>query len=155
MAEPADEVGEIEELNWDYSIRIPKEHHVAESRDGYWSGGPHELVAWRNAMELAKATYAAAKTWPTEERYGLTRQLRRAAVSVPANIAEGHGRFGRREFLHHLSIASGSLREVETLLEIARDAEYLSDADFSKLMTLCETTRRPLRGLFGYLKGKT
>ncbi|MCO5220867.1 MAG: four helix bundle protein [Thermomicrobiales bacterium] len=105
-------------------------------------------------MELTKAVYSSTKSWPADERYSLTSQVRRSVVSVPANIAEGHGRSGDREFLHHLSIASGSLREVETLLEVARDAEYLQDVQFGELMVMCEQTRRPLRGLIAYLRGK-
>ena len=137
----------------EFVSNLPQEHLVAETRDGYWSGGPRDLACWRNAMDLVKAVYAVTKQWPADERFGLTSQVRRASVSVPANIAEGHGRFSKREFLHHLSIASGSLREVETLLEVARDAEFLTDLEFSQLMTRAEQTRRPLKGLFGYLRG--
>ena len=115
---------------------------------------PRDIVAWRNAMELAKRIYVVTKDWPLEDRYGLTSQVRRSAVSVPANIAEGHGRASIREFLHHLSIANGSLREVETLLEIAWSANYLPETSFAALMVQCDQTRRPLRGLYGYLKGK-
>jgi four helix bundle protein len=138
--------------SWEESS-VPAEHLIEEPRDGYWSGGPRDLACWRNAMELVKSVYAVTKNWPPEERYDLTSQTRRAAVSVPANIAEGHGRFSKREFLHHLSIASGSLREVETLLEIARDAQYLPEGEWSRLVVQVEQTRRPLKGLFGYLRG--
>lgn len=127
---------------------------VSENSAAYHTGGPRDLVVWRNAMELTKRVYAETKHWPPEERYDLTSQVRRAAVSVPANIAEGHGRASRREFLHHLSIANGSLREVETLLEIARDATYLPEDAFAMLTAQCDQTRRPLRGLYGYLRDK-
>jgi four helix bundle protein len=136
--------------DWDDVSSFPQDHLISEIRDGYWSGGPRDLACWRNAMELVKTICAVTKAWPSDERYGLTSQVRRASVSVPANIAESHGRFGKRAFLHHLSIGSGSLREVETLLEVARDAEFLSDLDFSRLMTKVDQTRRPLKGLFGY-----
>ena len=71
-------------------------------------------------MELVQEVYDITKRFPKHEMYGLTSQLRRAAVSVPSNIAEGHSRSGAREFLHRLSIAHGSLSEVETQIEIAR-----------------------------------
>lgn len=138
---------------WDESMILPEEHVIAESRDGYWSGGPRDLACWRNAMDLVRDVYTATKAWPIDERYALTNQIRRSAVSVPANIAEGHGRFSKKEFLHHLSIASGSLREVETLLEVAKDAGYISESEFLEFMIQAERARRPLRGLFGYLQG--
>jgi four helix bundle protein len=80
-----------------------------------------DLTAWQRAMDLVEAVYRATQSWPREELYGLTNQARRAAVSVPANIAEGKGRFGPAEFLHHLSMATGSLHETEThLLKLPR-----------------------------------
>ena len=66
-----------------------------------------DLIVWQKAMDLRVAVYEATRSWPREEALGLTAQARRAAVSVPANIDEGHGRTGAREFLHHLSIAHG------------------------------------------------
>src|SRR5215218_5360990 len=134
------------------SVCLPEQFKIEEGRPGYDSGGPRDLIAWRMAMNLVKAVYVDSRSWPSEERFALTSQVRRSAVSVPANIAEGHGRSGDREFLHHLSIASGSLRELETLLEVARDAEYISDYRFAALMVMCEQTRRPLRGLIAYLR---
>lgn len=77
------------------------------------------LNAWKEAIELVDVVYAATASFPAEERYGLINQLQRAAVSVPANIAEGFARTGTRELLHFLSIASGSLSELDTLIEIA------------------------------------
>ena len=133
---------------------IPRQFKVGENRAEYVSGGPRELIAWRMAMSLTKAVYADNRSWPSDERFSLTSQVRRSAVSVPANIAEGHGRSGDREFLHHLSIASGSLRELETLLEVARDVEYIRESQFASLIVMCEQTRRPLRGLIAYLRGK-
>lgn len=143
--------------DFDYSaefLEIPGSFKISETGPAYLSGGPRDLVAWRNAMELVKKIYVITKSWPNDERYGLTSQIRRSAVSVPANIAEGHGRAGVREFLNHLSMAMGSLREVETLLEVAWGADYISEEVFAELMTQCDQTRRPLRGLYGYLKGK-
>jgi four helix bundle protein len=85
-----------------------------------------ELVAWQKAMDLVQDVYLATKAFPKEEKYGLTTQMQRAAVSIPSNIAEGQGRSGRGEFRHHLSIAHGSLRELETQLVIALRLGYLS-----------------------------
>jgi four helix bundle protein len=76
-------------------------------------------VAWQKAMELSKAVYQVTRSFPPDERFGLTNQLRRAAVSVPSNIAEGRGRLSQREFLQFLGIARGSALEVETQLELA------------------------------------
>jgi four helix bundle protein len=77
-----------------------------------------DLTAWQKAMDLVEAVYRATQQWPRDELYGLTNQARRAAVSVPANIAEGKARFGPSEFFHRLSIALGSLHETETHLLI-------------------------------------
>ncbi len=78
-----------------------------------------ELKVWQHAMELAKEIYRLTADFPKEEIYGLTSQLRRAAVSVPANIAEGSGRESDREFSRFLSMASGSCAELETLVELS------------------------------------
>ena len=87
----------------------------------------HRLVAWKEAMALVRVVYEATRAFPAEETYGLTAQLRRAAVSVPSNVAEGAGRDGHKEFLRFLSIARGSLSEVETQLLIAADLGYLPE----------------------------
>ena len=78
-----------------------------------------DLIAWQKGVDLVEGIYRATQSWPREETYSLTDQVRRAAVSVPANIAEGHGRHSTKEFLQHLGIASGSLCEAETHLVIA------------------------------------
>ena len=78
-------------------------------------GKPHEqLDAWKFSMELTKAVYQMTATFPAEERYGLSQQMRRAAVSIPSNIAEGAGRNGAKEFLNFIGISRGSLAELET-----------------------------------------
>ncbi len=78
-----------------------------------------DLEAWQKGMELVEGLYRLSADFPGEEKFGLTSQLRRAVVSVPANIAEGYGRSHRGDYLHHLSIARGSLAEAETLLTLA------------------------------------
>jgi four helix bundle protein len=87
------------------------------------------LKAWQEAIELVDAIYLATATFPADERFGLTSQLRRAAVSVPANIAEGFARTGTRELLHFLSIASGSLSELDTLIEIAGRQQLIANTE--------------------------
>jgi four helix bundle protein len=84
-----------------------------------------DLIAWRTSMELLVEGYRVARQLPDVERYGLAAQLRRAAVSIPANIAEGFGRSARGDYLRHLSIATGSLRELQTHLEAITLLEYL------------------------------
>ena len=79
-------------------------------------------------MEIATECYAMAKQLPKDELFGLTSQIRRAAASIPANIAEGYGRYSRKETIRYLNIANGSLTELDTHLELARRAGYLSDA---------------------------
>jgi len=85
-----------------------------------------DLEVWQQAMELVTQVYRCTQRFPREEVYGLTNQVRRAAVSVPSNIAEGQGRRTTREFLHHLSIARGSLAEVDTQVEIAERLGFLT-----------------------------
>jgi len=81
---------------------------------------PHEqLEAWKISMELAKTVYQMTATFPAEERYGLSQQMRRAAVSIPSNIAEGAGRNGPKEYLHFIGVARGSLAELETQMQLA------------------------------------
>ena len=83
-------------------------------------GKPHErLEAWKFSMELAKAVYQMTAEFPIEERYGLSQQMRRAAVSIPSNLAEGAGRNGEKEYLHFIGISRGSLAELETQMQLA------------------------------------
>jgi four helix bundle protein len=86
-----------------------------------------DLIAWQASMQLLVESYRVAAQLPDIERYGLASQLRRSAVSIPANIAEGFGRSARGDYLRHLSIASGSLRELQTLLEAVTLLRYLDE----------------------------
>ncbi|WP_027138109.1 four helix bundle protein [Gaetbulibacter saemankumensis] len=86
-----------------------------------------DLKVWLESMDLVVAVYRVTDSFPSSEIYGLTSQLRRAAVSVPSNIAEGAGRKGSKEFVRFLYIALGSLSEIETQIEIAFRLEYMSD----------------------------
>ena len=87
------------------------------------------LKAWQQAMDLVESVYAATSTFPAHEQFGLTSQMRRAAVSVPANVAEGFARNGSKELLHFLGIASGSLSELDTLVELAGRLNYFEQAE--------------------------
>ncbi len=109
--------------------------------------GYRELIVWQRAMDSVESIYLATRDWPREEVYGLTGQARRAAVAVPANIAEGHGRTGPKEFLHHLSIANGSLHEVETHLLIAKRLRYVDESSCEALLAQTAEVGRLLQGL--------
>ena len=85
-----------------------------------------ELIVWQKAMDFAESVYAVQRTFPSEERFGLCDQLRRAVVSIPSNIAEGRGRDSAKDFAHYLMIARGSLNEVATQLELAMRLGYMS-----------------------------
>ena len=117
-------------------------------------GTYRDLVVWQNAIELAVACYTASKSMPREEVYGLTSQIRRAAASVPANIAEGYGRDGRASFVQFLRIAQGSLKELETHVILAGRLEYLSIPESEPLLGKADETGRMLRGLIRSLQRK-
>ncbi|MBI4057426.1 MAG: four helix bundle protein, partial [Elusimicrobia bacterium] len=105
-----------------------------------------DLVVWQKAVVLVKEIYKLTKTFPPEEQFGLTSQIRRAAISVSSNIAEGHSRKGR-EFPHFLSIARGSLAEVESQLLIAVELNYISSTDAIKLRDLASEIYRMMGAL--------
>ena len=114
--------------------------------------GYRVLVAWQRAIDLVERVYRVTADWPGSEIYGLTNQVRRAAVSVPANIAEGQGRSSPKEFAHHLSIAYGSLCEVETHLLIAQRLTYINEATFDGMIDQTSNVAKPLRGLIRSLQ---
>ena len=93
-----------------------------------------ELHVWQRGMDIVEAVYRVSAAFPKSELYGLTGQVRRAAVSVPSNVAEGHTRASTKEYLNHVSMAQGSLAEVETQMEIAARLGYLASADLSTLL---------------------
>lgn len=102
-----------------------------------------DLRVWQDSMELAEAIYKATDRFPDRERYGLTSQLRRAAVSVASNIAEGHVR-STGDYLRHLSIARGSIAEVETQLLISKRMGLLSELEAEALLSPCDRVCRML-----------
>jgi len=109
--------------------------------------GYHDLEVWQRAMDLVVESYQITKGFPTDERYGLTAQLRRAAVSIPSNIAEGRGRRGLAGFLYHLSIANGSLMELETQLRLGVRLSYLSEQQANNVFRRTAEVGRLLAGL--------
>jgi len=111
-----------------------------------------DLIAWRKAMDLVTEIYRVTRTLPREEMYGLTNQLRRAAVSVPSNIAEGQARFSKKEFHHFLSHARGSSVEIETQITIAENLEYLSPQQTRPLLNQAAELGRVLNGLIASIK---
>ena len=113
-----------------------------------------DLDAWRQAMDLVEHCYRASKGFPRDERYGLTSQLRRAAVSIPSNVAEGHCRRKTRVYAHHVSIALGSHGELETLIELSSRLGFLEAQDRRALQERSDSVGRLLSGLFRSLEAK-
>jgi four helix bundle protein len=109
--------------------------------------GFRDLIVWKRAYELTLNLYRATKKFPKEETFGLTSQIRRAAASVPANIAEGYERNHRKEYLQFLFIAKGSLGELDTYLLLARDIGYMKSEDFDHMNTMRHETMKMLQGL--------
>jgi len=111
-----------------------------------------DLVVWDKAMELVMEIYRLTQTFPKEESFGLMTQLRRSAVSIPSNIAEGQGRLSRGEFRVFLGNARGSLSELETQILIARKLDYLKESEANGLMERAAEVGRTLNGLIGSMK---
>jgi four helix bundle protein len=111
-----------------------------------------ELVVWQRAIDLVPNIYEIVKRLPKEEQYALGDQIRRAAVSIPANIAEGQARQHKKEFLQHLSIAKGSLAELHTLLVIAEKLGYVDQATLHRMEQEMAQVARPLHGLMERLR---
>jgi four helix bundle protein len=126
-----------------------------EKKDGLPAGGRtrhyRDLLAWQRAMELARSVYRESEALPKNEAFGLQSQMRRAAVSIPSNIAEGHGRLNDGHFRQFLAIARGSLFELQTQLELASGLKFLNEARVDELMKQCEEVARLLNGLLAVL----
>jgi four helix bundle protein len=114
--------------------------------------GYRDLLVWQDSMDLVVKIYRTTSTFPKEERYSLVDQLRRAAISVPSNIAEGQGRSRTGDYLRHLSVAVGSLNELETQIQIATRLEYISEDVQKQLLDSCTSIGRMLAGLIRSLK---
>ncbi len=116
----------------------------------------HEkLDVWKRAVDFVIAIYKTTATFPNDERFGLTSQIRRASVSIPANIAEGAARTSTKEFLHFLSIAQGSSSEVETELLIASRLGFVSEKDYALLQDEIMSIGRMLIGLSNHLRNRS
>ena len=115
-------------------------------------GSYKDLRAWKLSMELALEIYHQTEGFPREERYGLTSQLRRAAVSVSSNVAEGKGRSSDKELVLYLHHARGSLLEIETQLLIARSLKYGNELEAARLLCLVENLAKTLNALIKSLK---
>jgi four helix bundle protein len=110
-----------------------------------------ELLVWQKAMSLARAVYTETEAFPAKETFGFQSQMRRAAISIPSNIAEGHGRLNDGHFKQFLAIARGSLFELQTQLELAGDLHLLEGNRLRVLMDQCEEVARLINGLVGKL----
>ena len=112
---------------------------------------PHyKLDAWNNAMDLVDRIYEITRQFPSDEKFGLTSQMRRAAVSIPSNLAEGAARKGQAEFANFINIAKGSLSELETQIIISKRQNYISD--ISDLLDLIGKIASQLAGLYNYIQ---
>ncbi len=112
----------------------------------------HDLDAWQRALVLVKDVYSLSASFPAAEQYGLTAQVRRSAISIPSNIAEGAARNGDREFLHFLGIARGSLSELETQLIIARELGFIQSIE--DIQKSIDSLFGLIGGLINHLKGR-
>jgi four helix bundle protein len=116
---------------------------------------PHEkLDVWKKAIDFVVAIYKATEGFPKEEKFGLISQIRRAAVSIPTNIAEGAARRSPKEFVHFLSNSQGSASEVETELLISHRLQYIPEADYHALHSMLDDIGRMLTGLSRYVNKK-
>lgn len=114
---------------------------------------PHyKLDAWKNAMDLVDEIYEITREFPSEERFGLTSQMRRSAISVPSNLAEGAARKSDAEFANFINIAKGSLSELETQLIISKRQNYINE--ISELLELISKVSSQLAGLYKHIKNK-
>ena len=113
-----------------------------------------DLTVWQLGMQLTEQVYRLTADFPKSEIYGLSSQMRRSAVSIPSNIAEGQGRDSTKEFLHFLAIAFGSICELETQLLLANRFNYLSDTDLESVLAILTSTSKTTRSLQKALKLK-
>ena len=112
-----------------------------------------DLIVWQKSMALVRRVYEITRAFPHEEMFGLTSQMRRAAVSIPSNIAEGYGRIYDKERINFLSIALGSASELETQLMISEDLGFTADGDNAELSSLNNEVIRMLTSLIRGIRG--
>jgi four helix bundle protein len=114
-----------------------------------------DLLAWQKAMALVKSVYEVTREFPRTERFTLTDQVRRAAISVPSNVAEGQARRSPREFAHYVRLALGSLAELDTQLVIARELGYVNGSASEAVEAQVVEVRKMLNGLLSSLRLKS
>jgi four helix bundle protein len=114
-----------------------------------------ELHVWQQAMDLAELCYRSTRAFPREELYGAVAQIRRAAASIPANIAEGNGRENRGEYIQYLRIAQGSLKELETHVLLSQRVGLVSRDSAEPMLDKCEAVGKMLRALIRSLQSKS
>ena len=114
-----------------------------------------DLIVWQKSIVLVTEVYSVTSTFPKEELFALTSQLKRSSVSVPSNISEGYGRKHEREFIRFLQISRGSLYELQTQLEIANKLYFLNNQNHQKLSGECNEIEKMLNRLISYLSNKT
>ncbi len=108
-----------------------------------------DLDVWKLSIGLVKEIYQITNKFPASENFGLTHQIRKAAVSIPANVAEGQGRNSSKEFRQFLAISLGSVAELETHLIIAKEIEYINSEELDPLLSLLDRIRKMIKGLSG------
>ena len=113
-----------------------------------------DLDVWKESRKLAKSIYDLTKDFPKDEIFGLTNQIRRCAISVPSNIAEGCGRSTAKDTIHFLFIARGSLYEIETQIYLASDLRYLADENLTFILNQIMLCKKLLNGFINYYKTK-
>lgn len=113
-----------------------------------------ELKVWQEARTLVKAVYQLSKAFPDDERFGLTNQVRRSAISIPSNIAEGCGRKTDKDFCHFLYVSQGSVFELETQLILALDLEYINQETFDTIEIEVTKVQKMLNGLINSIELK-
>ena len=111
-----------------------------------------ELIVWQKSMSFVTEIYKITKAFPDDEKYGITSQIRRSAISTPSNIAEGYGRSGLKDYLRFLNISMASLFELQTQLEISYNLEFVTKFKFEKLFELSREIERMLSSLIRKLK---
>ena len=113
-----------------------------------------ELRVWQLGMDLAERIYILTDSFPKSETYGITSQIRRSAVSIPSNLAEGHGRNSTKEFLQFIAISFGSICELETQILLSYRLKYINKDDLETILALLTETSKTIRGLQKALKAK-
>ncbi|MCB9284644.1 MAG: four helix bundle protein [Lewinellaceae bacterium] len=130
-------------------LEEPRQFYSNENSKGFY-----QLDAWKKAHEFVLLVYEKTGRFPGEEKFGLTNQFRRAAVSIAANIAEGSGKNSTKDFIRYLIIARGSVEECQYYLILSKDLHYFSSDEFSHLKAILDSTGRLINGLIKFLQKK-